>query len=46
MIRPPRPTDIRLLPQIKNQADRRYAGVGLGRVIGMPPASLAALRSG
>jgi GNAT superfamily N-acetyltransferase len=43
MIRRPRPNEIKLLPQIENEADRRYARVGLGRVIDMPPASLASL---
>ena len=43
MIRHPRPNEIKLLPQIENEADLRYARVGLRRVIDMPPASLAAL---
>jgi hypothetical protein len=40
MIRRPRPNEIKLLPQIENEADLRYARVGFGRVIGMPPAWL------
>lgn len=43
MIRPPHPHEIRLLPDIENEADRRYARVGLQRVIDMPPASVASL---
>ncbi len=43
MIRRPRPNEIKLLPQIENEADLRYARVGLRRVIDMPPASLASL---
>ncbi len=39
MIRRPRPTEIKLLPQIENQADLRFARVGLQRVIDMPPAT-------
>ena len=39
MIRRPRPNEIKLLPQIENEADQRYARVGLGQVFGMPPAS-------
>jgi GNAT superfamily N-acetyltransferase len=46
MIRPPRPTEIKLLPQIENHADLRYARVGLRRVIGMPPATIASLQHG
>jgi GNAT superfamily N-acetyltransferase len=46
MIRAPRPDEIRLLPQIENTADRRYARVGLWRVLSMPPASLASLEHG
>jgi GNAT superfamily N-acetyltransferase len=46
MIRPPRPTEIKLLPQIENRADLRYARLGLGHVIGMPPAAIASLQSG
>jgi GNAT superfamily N-acetyltransferase len=40
MIRRPTPREIKLLPQIENAADRRYARVGLERVLDMPPASL------
>jgi GNAT superfamily N-acetyltransferase len=43
MIRRPRPNEIKLLPQIENEADLRYARVGFRHVIDMPPASLAAL---
>jgi len=43
MIRRPRPNEIRLLPQIENDADRRYARVGLARVLDMPPATIASL---
>jgi GNAT superfamily N-acetyltransferase len=46
MIRRPRPNEIKLLPQIENEADRRYLRVGLGRVVDMPPASIAALECG
>ena len=46
MIRRPRPNEIKLLPQIENEADRRYARVGLERIVGMPPASIAALERG
>ena len=46
MIRRPRPNEIKLLPQIENGADRRYARVGLRRVIDLPPASLASLEYG
>ena len=46
MIRRPCPTEIKLLPQIENQADLRFARVGLQRVIDMPPAPLASLDHG
>lgn len=46
MIRRPRPHEIKLLPQIENEADLRYRHVGLDRVIDMPPASLASLEAG
>jgi GNAT superfamily N-acetyltransferase len=46
MIRRPRPNEIKPLPQIENEADRRYGSVGLGRVVDMPPASIAALEFG
>ncbi len=46
MIRVPRPHEIRLLPQIENSADLRYAAIGLAIVVAMPPASLAALETG
>ena len=46
MIRRPRPNEIKLLPQIENEADRRYGSVGLGRILDMPPASIAALEFG
>lgn len=46
MIRRPHRHEIKLLPQVENEADRRYASVGLGRVLAMPPASLASLEAG
>jgi GNAT superfamily N-acetyltransferase len=46
MIRHPRPHEIKLLPQIENEADLRYRRVGLGQVVDMPPASLASLKAG
>lgn len=46
MIRRPHRHEIKLLPQVENEADRRYLGVGLGRVVAMPPASLASLEAG
>ena len=46
MIRRPRPNEIRLLPQIENQADLRFARVGLQRLIDMPVASIASLQYG
>jgi hypothetical protein len=46
MIRQPHPRKIELLPQIENQADRRYARVGLRRIIDMPPASIPSLERG
>jgi GNAT superfamily N-acetyltransferase len=46
MIRAARRDEIRLLPQVEIAADRRYARVGLPRVIAMPPASLMALEHG
>ncbi len=46
MIRAPRAPEIPLLPQIENAADRRYAHVGLPRVIDMPPATIASLEQG
>jgi GNAT superfamily N-acetyltransferase len=46
MIRHPRPDEIRLLPQIENDADRRYARVGLQLVVAIPPHSLDALEFG
>lgn len=46
MIRRPHPHEIKLLPQIENEADLRYRRVGLGQVVGMPPASLASLEAG
>lgn len=46
MIRHPRPHEIKLLPQIENEADLRYRRAGLGRVVDMPPASLASLAAG
>jgi GNAT superfamily N-acetyltransferase len=46
MIRPPRPDEVGLLPAIENAADRRYARVGLPRVLVMPPASVASVEQG
>lgn len=46
MIRRPHSHEIILLPQVENAADEHYARVGLGRVVAMPPASLASLESG
>lgn len=46
MIRPPHPHEIKLLPDIENEADRRYARVGLHRVLSMPPATVASLEHG
>jgi GNAT superfamily N-acetyltransferase len=46
MIRRPHPHEIKLLPQIENEADLRYRRVGLGQVVDMPPASLASLETG
>jgi GNAT superfamily N-acetyltransferase len=46
MIRCPRPNEIKLLPQIENEADRRYVRVGLGHIVDMPPASIAWLEFG
>jgi len=46
MIRRPHPHEIKLLPQIENEADLRYRRVGLGRVVDMPPASLGSLEAG
>ena len=46
MIRAARPNEIPLLPQIENAADRRYARVGLRRILDMPPASIASLEQG
>lgn len=46
MIRRPHRHEIKLLPQVENAADARYARVGLARVVAMPPASLASLEAG
>ena len=46
MIRRPHPHEIKLLPQIENEADLRYRRVGLDLVNDMPPHSLASLRAG
>jgi GNAT superfamily N-acetyltransferase len=46
MIRPPRPDELRLLPQIENEADRSYADVGLHFIVAMPTATLASLEHG
>jgi GNAT superfamily N-acetyltransferase len=39
MIRRPRPNEIKLLPQIENEADQHFARVGLGQVCRMPTVS-------
>ena len=46
MIRAAHPHEIRLLPQIENAADRRFARVGLRIVVDMPAHSIAALEQG
>jgi GNAT superfamily N-acetyltransferase len=46
MIRAAHPHEIRLLPQIENAADARYARVGLKRVVDMPAHSVASLERG
>ena len=46
MIRAAHPHEIRLLPQIENAADARFAGVGLKLVVDMPAHSIAALERG
>ncbi len=46
MIRRPRPNEIKLLPQIENDADRRFARVGLLHMLNMPPATIASLDQG
>lgn len=46
MIRAALPHEIRLLPQIENAADRRFARVGLQLVVDMPEHSIAALEHG
>ena len=46
MIRAAHPHEIRLLPQIENAADRRFARVGLKLVVDMPGHSIAALEHG
>jgi GNAT superfamily N-acetyltransferase len=46
MIRAAHPHEIRLLPQIENAADRRYARVGLKLVVDMPAHSIASLERG
>ena len=46
MIRAPHPHEIRLLPQIENAADLRFARVGLQLVVDMPGHSIAALEHG
>jgi len=46
MIRAALPHEIRLLPQIENAADRRFARVGLQLVVDMPGHSIAALEHG
>lgn len=43
MIRAAHPHEIRLLPQIENAADARYARVGLKLVVDMPAHSIAVL---
>lgn len=46
MIRAARPHDIRLLPEIENAADRRFARIGLQLVVDMPEHSPAVLEHG
>lgn len=46
MIRSAHPHEIRLLPQIENAADARYARVGLKLVVDMPAHSIAVLEKG
>jgi len=46
MIRAAHPHEIRLLPQIENAADQRFARVWLQRVVDMPEHSIAALEHG
>ncbi|HZX83749.1 MAG TPA: GNAT family N-acetyltransferase [Reyranella sp.] len=46
MIRPARPQEIALLPQIENAADERYVRLGLRCVLEMPPHSIASLEEG
>jgi GNAT superfamily N-acetyltransferase len=46
MIRAAHPHEIRLLPQIENAADLRFARVGLQLVVDMPGHSIAALERG
>ncbi|HYD04246.1 MAG TPA: GNAT family N-acetyltransferase [Reyranella sp.] len=46
MIRAAHPHEIRLLPQIENAADARYARVGLKLVVDMPAHSIAVLEEG
>jgi GNAT superfamily N-acetyltransferase len=46
MIRAAHPHEIRLLPQIENAADARYARVGLKLVVDMPAHSIAVLQKG
>jgi GNAT superfamily N-acetyltransferase len=46
MIRPVRPHEIALLPQIENAADERYTRVGLRCVLEMPPQSTDSLEQG
>jgi GNAT superfamily N-acetyltransferase len=46
MIRAALPHEIRLLPQIENAADARYARVGLKLVVDMPAHSIASLERG
>src|SRR5690349_16435907 len=46
MIRAAHPHEIRLLPQIENAADARYARVGLKLVVDMPAHSIAVLEYG
>jgi GNAT superfamily N-acetyltransferase len=46
MIRRPHLHEIKLLPQIENEADLRYGHVGLRRVIDMPPATIVSLAQG
>src|SRR5260370_38884808 len=46
MIRRTRPNEIKLLPQIETDADRRFARAGLLHMLNRPPATIASLDQG